>query len=269
MPRYRLVIEYHGGPFIGWQTQPCGGGVQNAISDAIEKFTGERVTAYGAGRTDAGVHALGQVAHIDLEKDMNPFAIMSAFNHHIKPHPITIREIEKVSDNFDARFSATRRYYRYRIINRRSPLTIDRGLAWQVVPELDADAMHEAAQCLVGHHDFTTFRSVQCQSKSPVKTLEAIAVARYGNELEITCHAKSFLHNQVRSFVGSLKLVGVGKWKTADLKAALDAKSRPACGPVAPSDGLYLAQVDYLPADEIERVAEKARAARAARLAEQ
>jgi len=245
MTRYKITIEYDGGPFVGWQMQANGPSVQAALAEAIWAFSGERVEVRGAGRTDAGVHARGQVAHFDLAKDMRPDQIREAINHHLKPAPIAVLECQPVAADFDARFSATWRAYEYVIINRRAPLTLDAGRAWRVPPPLDAQAMHDAARLLTGKHDFTTFRSVQCQARSPVKTLDRLAVARAGDRITVHASARSFLHHQVRSIVGSLKLVGEGKWSAADLRAALDTRERSACGPVAPACGLYLIGVGY------------------------
>ncbi len=247
MPRYRLTIEYDGTPFAGWQVQAGDATVQGALVEAIQRFSGERVVVRGAGRTDSGVHAEGQVAHIDLSKDWQPFRIQEALNFHLRPDPIAVLSCARVSDEFDARFSATARHYRYVILNRRAPPTLDRDRVWWVAAPLDAEAMHEAAQALVGHHDFTTFRASICQAASPVKTLERIAVSRHGDRVVIEASARSFLHNQVRSIVGSLKLVGTGKWSRRDLARALAARDRTACGAVAPPTGLYLARVDYPP----------------------
>jgi tRNA pseudouridine38-40 synthase len=245
MPRYKLTIEYDGTHFNGWQSQADRRAVQDALSAAIEGFCGEKVTVFGAGRTDSGVHALGQVAHIDLEKEAPPDKLRDAVNYHLKPHAVAVLAAEKVGADFDARFSARRRHYSYRIINRRAPLTVDKDRAWLVHAPLDAGAMHEAGQVLIGKHDFTTFRSAHCQAKSPVKTMDEVSVSRYGEEIEIVCRARSFLHNQVRSIVGSLKQVGEGRWSAADMRRALEAADRAACGPVAPPQGLYLFQVDY------------------------
>ncbi len=245
MPRYKLTIEYDGSPFCGWQSQTGGGAVQDVLEAGIKGYCGTSVRVQAAGRTDAGVHALGQVAHVDLEQSVRPDVLRDAVNAHMRPHPVSIVEAQEVPDTFEARFSATRRHYLYRIVNRRAPLTLDRGQAWLVHKSLDVDAMHDAAQALVGTHDFTTFRSVQCQAKSPVKTLDELAVSRYGADIEITARARSFLHNQVRSLVGTLRLVGEGKWSRRDVEKALKAKDRAACGPVAPPDGLYLLKVDY------------------------
>ena len=241
MPRYKLTIEYDGGPFNGWQSQADGGAVQDAINRAIKAYCREEATLFAAGRTDAGVHALGQVAHVDLARGDRADKVRDAINYHLKPHPVAVVDAEIVPEDFHARFGATRRHYLYRIVNRRAPLTLDRGQAWSVSVPLDADAMHHAAQVLVGHHDFTTFRSVQCQARSPLRTMDVVRVARYGEEVEITCQARSFLHNQVRSIVGTLKMVGEGKWTKRDVERALKAADRSKCGP----DGLYLTGVDY------------------------
>src|SRR5262245_43950073 len=245
MPRYKLTIEYDGTPFVGWQVQDNGPSVQGAIMTAIAAFSGDSVMVQGAGRTDAGVHALGQVAHFDLTKEYAPDTVRDALNAHLRPKPIAILAAERAAPDFDARRSAVRRHYRYRILNRRADLALDRGRAWRVMRPLDAVAMHAAAQRLVGHHDFTTFRSTECQARSPDKTLEQLDVASTGEEIEVAAVARSFLHNQVRSMVGSLALVGEGKWSADDLARALAARDRTACGPVAPPDGLYLVQVDY------------------------
>jgi len=245
MTRYKITIEYDGGPFVGWQMQANGASVQAALAAAIRAFSGEAVEVRGAGRTDAGVHARGQVAHFDLAKAMRPDQIREAINHHLKPAPVAVLACEAVAADFDARFSATRREYEYILINRRAPLTLDAGRAWRVPPPLDAQAMHDAAQVLTGKHDFTTFRSVQCQARSPVKTLDWLEVMRAGERITIHASARSFLHHQVRSIVGSLKLVGEGKWSRDDLEAALEAQKRSACGPVAPACGLYLVSVGY------------------------
>ncbi|MDQ3559722.1 MAG: tRNA pseudouridine(38-40) synthase TruA, partial [Pseudomonadota bacterium] len=219
--------------------------VQGAIEEALLKLTGEAVILRGAGRTDAGVHALGQAAHFDLVREWSSEKLRGGLNAHLRPEPVAILSAEAVTPAFDARFSACRRHYRYRIANRRPPLALDRGRAWQVKHRLDHAVMHAAAQALLGTHDFTTFRSAECQSRSPVKTLEKLKVTRQADELVIETSARSFLHNQVRSLVGSLKLVGEGKWRPADVEAALDARDRARCGPVAPPDGLYLVRVDY------------------------
>jgi tRNA pseudouridine38-40 synthase len=245
MPRYKLTIEYDGTPFVGWQVQDNGASVAGEIENAIEKFSGERAALYGAGRTDAGVHALGQVAHLDLAKDWEADTVRDAINAQLRPHPIAILSAERVADDFHARFSALKRHYLYRILNRRADLALERDRAWKIARSLDEKAMHGAAQHLVGNHDFTTFRSTECQAKSPVKTLDQLDVARVGDQIRIAVSARSFLHNQVRSMVGSLVLVGEGRWRADDLRAALEAKDRTACGPVAPACGLYLVRVEY------------------------
>lgn len=245
MPRYALTIEYDGGPFVGWQRQLNGASIQARLEDAVFAVNGARVVVHGAGRTDAGVHALGQVAHVDLVKDWPCDRLRDALNAHLKPDPIAICYVESVSLAFEARFSAIRRHYRYLIDNRRAPLTLTLGRAWHVKWSLDAQAMHEAAQSLLGRHDFTTFRASECQASSPIRTLERLDVRRSGERIEIDVSARSFLHNQVRSIAGSLEHVGSGKWRPADLIAALDARDRKRCGQVAPPQGLYLMAVDY------------------------
>jgi tRNA pseudouridine38-40 synthase len=245
MPRYKIIVEYDGAPFAGWQYQENSPSVQRAIMTAIEAFSGEKVMVQGAGRTDAGVHALGQVAHFDLASERDTDTVRDAINAHLRPLPVAILSAEKVPGDFDARRSAVRRHYLYRIANRRPDLAIERGRAWRLPRRLDAEAMHTAAQRLVGKHDFTTFRSTECQAKSPEKTLDRLDVSRLGDEIHISAVARSFLHNQVRSMVGSLVPVGDGKWQPADLARALEARDRSACGPVAPPDGLYLVKVDY------------------------
>lgn len=245
MPRYKITIEYDGSPFVGWQVQDNGPSVQGEIARAIEDFCGEDVMPGGAGRTDAGVHATGQVAHIDLSKDWEPDTVRDALNYHLKPNPIAILQCEPVGDDFDARFSAQKRFYLYRIVIRRAPLALDRLRAWRINHDLDEAAMDRAAKALIGKHDFTTFRSVHCQSKSPVKTLDEITVTRRGTEIQIDVSARSFMHNQVRSMVGSLKCVGEGKWPVSQMQEALSACDRSACGPVAPAHGLYLTKVEY------------------------
>jgi tRNA pseudouridine38-40 synthase len=245
MPRYKLLIEYDGTPFAGWQIQANGTSVQGLLTAAVEAFCGERVHVQGAGRTDAGVHALGQVAHVDLAKEADAETVRDALNAHLRPHPIAILEAEIIAQEFDARFSATRRHYLYRIVNRRADLALERNRAWRIARPLDAQAMQVAAQHLVGRHDFTTFRAAECQAKSPVKTLDRLDVERLGDELRVAAVARSFLHHQVRSMVGSLALVGEGKCQPDDVARALAARDRSACGPVAPPDGLYLVRVDY------------------------
>jgi tRNA pseudouridine38-40 synthase len=245
LPRYKLTIEYDGEPFAGWQTQPNGPSVQAALEDAVKALTGSHTTVQGAGRTDAGVHAWGQVAHVDLERVWEPGILRNALNAHLRPNPVSVLSAERASDDFHARFSATRRHYLYRIATRPAPLALERGRAWWVPMALDAKAMNTAAQALVGHHDFTTFRAAECQAKSPVKTLDRLDVAQAGDLIEIRAEARSFLHHQVRSMVGSLKLVGEGKWSADDLAHALAAADRSRCGPVAPPQGLYLVKVEY------------------------
>jgi tRNA pseudouridine38-40 synthase len=245
MPRYKLTLEYDGTPFVGWQMQENGTSVQGRLAEAIKAFSGEDTIPRGAGRTDAGVHALGQIAHFDLAKDWACDKVRDALNAQLRPDPISVLACELVPDGFEARFSANARHYLYRIVNRRSPLALERKRAWHVIQPLDAAIMHAAAQVLIGHHDFTTFRSTECQAPSPMKTLDRLAVSRHGEEVRIEASARSFLHNQVRSMVGSLKLVGDGKWTANDLQQALEARDRSACGPVAPSCGLYLMKVDY------------------------
>ena len=245
MPRYKLILEYDGTPFVGWQVQENGPSVQGRLSEAIKAFSGEDTVPRGAGRTDTGVHALGQVAHMDLAQDWEPERVRDALNAQLRPDPVSVLACERAREDFDARFSATARHYLYRIVDRRSPLALERDRAWGVFRALDAEAMHEVAQVLLGNHDFTTFRSTGCQAASPVKTLDRLDISRHGEVIRIEASARSFLHNQVRSMVGSLKLVGEGRWTARDLEQALAAKSRGACGPVAPPCGLYLAKVDY------------------------
>ena len=243
--RYKLTIEYDGTPYVGWQVQENGYAIQAALRDAIEGFYGESIIPYGAGRTDAGVHATGQVAHIDLEREYAPQTVRNAINQHLKPAPIAILHVEQVSPEFDSRFSALKRHYTYHIINRRPPLALMKKRAWLVHVDLDANNMHEAAQLLLGKHDFTAFRSINCQARSPVKTLASLNVERSGERIMITASARSFMHNQVRSMVGSLKMVGEGKWPIEKMRDVLEGKDRAACGPVAPAHGLYFSRVDY------------------------
>ncbi len=238
MPRYKLIIEYDGTPFVGWQAQENGLSVQAALTDAIAAFAGKRVTVSGAGRTDAGVHALGQAAHVDLAKVWDTDTVRDAINFHLRPQPIAVLAAEAVAPDFDARFSAVKRHYLYRIVNRRADLTLEQNRAWRVPRPLDCAAMQAAAQRLVGRHDFTTFRSTECQAKSPVKTLDRLDVVRDGDAVRVTAEARSFLQHQVRSMVGSLVHVGEGKWTVDDLAAALAARDRTACGQVAPPHGL-------------------------------
>ena len=245
MPRYKLTIEYDGTPFVGWQVQDNGASVAGVIEDAIGKFTGERAAVYGAGRTDAGVHAFAQVAHVDLAKEWDTDTVRDAINAQLRPHPVAMLAAERVAGDFHARFSARARHYLYRIVNRRADLALERDRAWKIARPLDAVAMHDAAQRLIGLHDFTTFRSTECQAKSPVKTIDRLDVSRAGDEIRISISARSFLHNQVRSIAGSLALVGEGRWSADELAAALEARNRAACGPVAPACGLYLVRIDY------------------------
>jgi len=245
VPRYRLTIEYDGAPFAGWQIQADRLTVQGVLTDAVAALSDERVRIQGAGRTDAGVHALAQVAHLDLMRDWQPDTVRDALNAHLRPHPVAVLAAERVADSFNARTSARKRHYRYEIVNRRADLALERGRAWRVPRPLDAKAMHAAAQRLVGRHDFTTFRSTECQAKSPVKTLDRLDVVRDGDDIRIAAAARSFLQHQVRSMVGSLAQVGDGRWSADDLARALAARDRKACGPVAPPDGLYLVRVDY------------------------
>ena len=245
MARYKLTIEYDGARFKGWQIQLTDKTVQGVLTEAIARINGEATLVQGAGRTDSGVHALGQVAHVDLKREWDTFELRNAINAGVRPHRVSVLAVDLVSDDFNARFSGTRRHYLYRILNRRSPPTLDLGQVWFVPVALDAVAMHEAAQLLLGHHDFTTFRASECQANSALRTLDQLDVARYGEFVEVRAASRSFLHNQVRSMVGSLKFVGEGKWTAADLRAALDARDRKACGAVAPPEGLYLTRVDY------------------------
>ncbi len=244
--RYKLTLEYDGGPYSGWQRLGEGPSVQGAVEDAVEKLTGVRSEVTGSGRTDAGVHAMAQVAHVDIDKDF-PSAqrLADALNAHLRPHPIAVLSAEQAAPEFHARFDAVRRVYLYSILNRRAPAALSRGKVWRLARTLDADAMHDAAQRLIGQHDFTTFRDSHCQAKSPVKTLGRCDVERSGETLAIWCEARSFLHRQVRSIVGTLVEVGLGKMSADDVAAALAAKDRAHCGPVAPADGLYLVRVDY------------------------
>ncbi len=245
MTRFRLLVEFDGRPFMGWQRQAHGPSVQQAIEQAVTLVTGETATVHAAGRTDAGVHATGMVAHVDIEKAIPPFRLMEALNARTRPAPVAILTCNVVPDDWHARFSCVGRRYIYRIVERRAPLTLDEGKAWRVAPPLDADRMHEAAQRLVGLHDFTTFRSAHCQSASPVKTLDRLEVRRVTGGIEIEAAARSFLHHQVRSMVGCLALVGRGKWTTEDVTEALEAKDRDALGLNAPPDGLYFVEAVY------------------------
>ena len=250
MTRFVATLEYDGGPFVGWQRQDNGLSVQQCVEDAVFKFCGEAVLVQGAGRTDAGVHAWGQVAHFDLVKPVDAFRVQEALNFHLKPQPIAVVACVEAPPaaagaEFHARFSATKRVYRYRIVNRRAPLAIERGRAWQVAAPLDADAMYAAAKYLLGQHDFSSFRAAECRATSPVKTLDVLSVSRYGDELVVAAEARSFLHHQVRNMVGTLKAVGEGKLAPQALEKILKAKDRSAAGITAPAEGLYLVRVEY------------------------
>ncbi len=245
MTRFKLIVEYDGRPFMGWQRQAHGPSVQHAIEEAARAITGETAAVHAAGRTDAGVHGLAMAAHVDIAKGIAPFRLREGLNARLRPHPVSILACEAVPDDWHARFSCIGRRYVYRIVNRRPPLTFEAGLAWRVPTPLDAVAMHDAAQCLVGLHDFTTFRSAHCQSASPVKTLDRLDVEQRDGGILVHAAARSFLHHQVRSMVGCLVLVGQGKWSGTDLKQALEAEDRAALGFNAPPDGLYFAEALY------------------------
>lgn len=246
MPRFKLTLEYDGTRYVGWQRQANGLAVQEVLETALHAISGETVTVRGAGRTDAGVHATGQVAHVDLHRRAwRPDVLREALNAHLRPHPVAVTLAEPVADEFDARHSAIRRHYTYRMVNRRAPLTLEADRAWLIKRRIDAGAMHEAAQILVGRHDFSTFRDSECQAASPVRTLDSFEVTKQGDLVVMKVSARSFLHRQVRSMVGSLEHVGSGRWRAADLRAALEACDRARCGMVAPAAGLYLVGVDY------------------------
>lgn len=245
MPRYKCVVEYDGTPFVGWQRQANGMAVQQVIEDALERIFGRRIVIHAAGRTDTGVHARGQVIHFDTDKAWECWKLREAINAHMRPRPVAVLEADEVDGTFEARFSASKRHYLYIINNRRAPLTLERHHAWHVPRLLDAAAMHDAAQALVGKHDFTTFRAAECQANSPVRTMDRLDVTRDGDRIEIRATALSFLHHQIRSITGSLEHVGSGKWRVEDMAAALEARNRTRCGRVAPPHGLYLMQVDY------------------------
>ena len=246
MPRYKLTIEYDGAPYMGWQWQDHGPSVQGVMEAAGAKLNKNKpVTVYGSGRTDSGVHALGQVAHMDLPKEIRPDKLRDAMNFHMVNDPVTVLSAEIMPDEWHCWFDAIERRYLYRIIDRRMKLSLDKGRLWRIPVKLDADAMHHAAQVLVGTHDFSTFRDTKCQSKSPVKTLDEVTILRAGPEIHCHFRARSFLHKQVRSFVGTLAEVGMGNWNTADMREVLESKDRQECGPVAPAEGLYLVEVRY------------------------
>lgn len=245
MTRFALTVEFDGRPFMGWQRQDHGPSVQQAIEEAAFAVTGEATVVHAAGRTDAGVHGLGMRAHLDVAKPITPFRLMEALNARLRPNPVAVLDCVTVADDWHARFSCLARHYEYRIVNRRSPLTWEKGLAWRIAAELDVEAMHEAAQLLVGRHDFTTFRSAHCQSESPLKTLDRLDVAREDDRVTVRASARSFLHHQVRSMVGCLGLVGQGKWSAGDLRDALEARDRARLGLNAPPDGLFFVAADY------------------------
>lgn len=245
MPRFKLTIEYDGAPYVGWQRQDNGPSVQATLEAAVRAYCQVDVQVQGAGRTDAGVHAIGQVAHVDLPRNDPPDIVAKALNAHLRSHPISVLRAEQVGEDFHARFSATARAYEYRILNRRGPPSLDVNRVWWIWSQLDSDAMHAAAQTLIGNHDFTTFRATVCQAESAVKTLDELSVSRRGEEIVIAAKARSFLHHQVRNIVGTLRLVGEGKWNVGDVKRALDARDRSAGGATAPPEGLYLVSVRY------------------------
>ena len=245
MTRWRLTVEYDGGPFVGWQRQAYGDSVQGTLEQAIGQMTGERVTIHGAGRTDAGVHALAMEAHVDIAKRLTKHRLREGINALVRPAPVSVTAVAEVADDWHARFSCTGRRYLYRILNRRAPPALSRGKVWHIGEPLDPGAMAEGAANLIGTHDFTTFRSVHCQSASPVKSLDALTVERVGEEIHVAAAARSFLHHQVRSMVGCLALVGRGRWAPADIRAALEARDRTALGMNAPPEGLYFVAASY------------------------
>ena len=245
MTRWRLTIEYDGGPFMGWQRQDHGPSVQQTLEEALEQMTGERAAFTAAGRTDAGVHALAMPAHVDVERDLTPHRLREGLNALVRPQPVSVLEVEQVADDWHARFSCVGRSYLYRVVNRRAPPVLDLGRVWHIAVPLDVDAMREGAAMLVGRHDFTTFRSVHCQSDSPVKTLDRLEVSRVGEEIHVQAAARSFLHHQVRSMVGCLALVGRGQWRPDDIGKALEARDRAALGLNAPPHGLYFVEAVY------------------------
>ena len=244
--RYKIIIEYDGTPFVGWQKQENGRSIQESIESAIKKIFEEEVVIFGAGRTDAGVHAIGQTAHFDIKKkSFDTYVIKNALNDHLRPLPISILDVEEVDENFHARFDAIQRKYLYRIINRKSPLTIEKGRAWQVHKSLSVEPMKKCIPLIEGKHDFTTFRSANCQSESPIKTIDEVKITQSDENIYFGISAKSFLHHQVRSLVGSLKMVGDGSWSIHDFDSALKSKNRSKCGALAPSEGLYFMEVKY------------------------
>ncbi|MEM9682213.1 MAG: tRNA pseudouridine(38-40) synthase TruA [Pseudomonadota bacterium] len=245
MNRWKLSLEYDGAPYVGWQRQDNGPSVQAAVERAVRDFCGESATLHAAGRTDAGVHAMAQVAHVNIEKETTADTVRDALNFHLREEAVAVLSVEAVAEDFHARFSATARHYCYRILNRRAPAVLDRGRVWHVPTPLDPEAMHAAAQRLVGNHDFTSFRATGCQADSPVKTIDELTVTATGAEIHIYARARSFLHHQVRNIAGTLKLVGEGKWTSADVENALAARDRSRAGPTAPAGGLYLLRVDY------------------------
>ncbi len=245
MPRFKLTIEYDGSGFVGWQRQDNGPSIQGALEAAARSYCQVDALVQGAGRTDAGVHALAQVAHVDLPRDDRPEVVANALNAHLRPHPIAVLSAEKVTEDFHARFSAIERGYIYRIVNRRAPAVLEINKVWWVSAPLNAAAMHEAAQVLVGRHDFSSFRAAECQAESPVKTLDEIEVVQHDANIFVRVRARSFLHHQVRNILGTLKFVGEGKWTKADVQRVLEARDRSAAGPTAPPDGLYLTHVRY------------------------
>lgn len=253
MVRFKVVLEYDGGGFVGWQRQASGLSVQEVLETALAGLCSEVITVHGAGRTDAGVHALGQVAHFDIEKSLSLREVRDGLNFYLRPAPVVVLSAAAVGDDFHARFSATARHYRYRIVNRRAPLALEKGRATHIIAPLDHEAMDAAGQCLVGRHDFTSFRATACQAKDPVKTLDRLAVRRAGEEVTIDVSARSFLHHQVRNIAGTLLLVGEGKWGMGDVAHALAARDRAVAGPTAPPEGLYLLSVDYGAGSEGEK----------------
>src|SRR5947209_4132970 len=245
MTRWRLTIEYDGGPFMGWQRQEHGPSVQQSLEEAVQRMTGEQAQFIAAGRTDAGVHALAMSAHVDVQRELTPHRLREGLNALVRPNPISVLEVEPVADDWHARFSCIGRRYLYRILNRRGPPALDSGKVWHIVPPLDVETMSEGAAHLIGRHDFTTFRSAQCQADSPVKTLDRLEVTRLGKEIHVTAAARSFLHHQVRSMVGCLALVGRGQWQPDDIRKALEALDRSALGFNAPPNGLYFVEAVY------------------------